>query len=101
MFVKKGDKVKILSGKNKGKISEVIKSIPKDGKVVVEGVNVLKRHSRKTQKNPQGGIISIVKPIDVSNVQLVHSKSGKPSRISYKIDGDKKVRFSNKMKSEF
>ncbi|GAB4140605.1 MAG: 50S ribosomal protein L24 [Patescibacteria group bacterium] len=101
MFVKKGDKVKVLSGKDKGKISDVIKVLPKDGKVVVEGVNVLKRHSRKTQKNPQGGIVSIIKPIDASNVQLIHSKSGKPSRISKKIDGDKKIRFSNKMKSEF
>ncbi len=95
MKIKKGDKVIVLAGKDKGKTGEVIRSIPKDGKVVVEGVNIAKKHSRnRLNANKKGEIIDKTMPIDISNVALIDSKSGKAIRVGYRVEGDKKVRVS-------
>ena len=91
--IRKGDTVVILSGKDKGKTGEVIRSMPKDSKVVVSGVNVHARHRKASQTNPQGGIERKEAPMHVSNVAIVDSK-GKPTRVGFRIEGDKKVRFA-------
>ena len=93
--IKKGDQVVVLSGDDKGKTGEVVKAMPKDGKVVVQGINLVKRHTKPSQTTP-GGIITKEAPINVSNVALVDAKSGKPTKVGYKeIDG-KKVRVARK-----
>jgi large subunit ribosomal protein L24 len=92
--IKKGDKVVILSGKDKGKQGEVTKSMPKDGKVVVAGVNVITRHRKPSQANPQGGLERVEAPLHVSKVALQDPKTGKPTRVRFEVKGDKKVRVA-------
>ena len=92
--IKKGDKVVILSGKDKGKQGEVTKSFPKDGKVVVAGVNIITRHRKPTQVNPQGGLEKAEAPLHVSKVALQDPKTGKPTRVRFETRGDKKVRIA-------
>ena len=92
--IKKGDKVVILSGKDKGKQGEVTKSMPKDGKVVVSGVNIITRHRKPSQTNPQGGLERVEAPLHVSKVALQDPKTGKPTRVRFDIQGDKKVRVA-------
>jgi len=91
--IKKGDRVVVLAGKDKGKPGTVTKVFPKDSKVLVQGINVVQRHTKPSQGDPQGGIKSKELPIHVSNVSLVDSK-GKPTRVGFRIDGDKKVRVA-------
>jgi large subunit ribosomal protein L24 len=93
--IKKGDKVVVLSGKDKGKTGTVSRVLPKDGKVVVSGVNTVKRHQRPTQMNA-GGIEEKDAPIHVSNVALVDPKSGEPTRVGFQIRDGKKVRVAKK-----
>jgi large subunit ribosomal protein L24 len=94
MKIKKGDNVKIIAGKDKGKEGKVLSV--KDSKVVVEGVNMITKHSKANQTNPKGGIIHQEAPIDISNVMYLHK--GKVTRIGFKIvdgkNGPKKVRFA-------
>ncbi len=90
--IKKGDKVVILTGKDKGREGEVIRSIPKDGKVVVSGVNMIARHTKPTQADPEGGIRRREAPIHVSNVAVRDPKTGKPARIGFEVRDGKKVR---------
>ena len=92
--IKKGDKVVVLSGKDKGKQGEVTKSFPKDGKVVVSGVNIITRHRKPSQTNPQGGLERAEAPLHVSKVALQDPKTGKPTRVRFEIQGDKKVRVA-------
>lgn len=92
LHVKKGDKVEVISGKDKKKQGKVLVSYPKTGKVLVEGVNIIKKHTKGTQQNPQGGIVEKEAPIDASNVLLYCPKCGKGVRTGSKVDGDKKVR---------
>jgi len=92
--IKKGDKVVILSGKDKGKHGEVVKSIPKDGKVIVSGVNVAARHRKASQVNPQGGIERREAPLHVSKVALEDPKTGKPTRVRFDVRDGKKVRIA-------
>jgi large subunit ribosomal protein L24 len=92
--IKKGDKVVILSGKDKGKHGEVTKSLPKEGKVVVSGVNIITRHRKPTQLNPQGGLERSEAPLHVSKVALEDPKTGKPTRVRFEVKGDKKVRVA-------
>ncbi|MDQ3139543.1 MAG: 50S ribosomal protein L24 [Pseudomonadota bacterium] len=92
--IKKGDKVVILSGKDKGKHGEVTKSFPKDGKVIVSGVNIITRHRKPSQTNPQGGLEKIVAPMHASKVAVEDPKTGKPTRVRFEIKGDKKVRVA-------
>ena len=90
--IKKGDTVKVIAGKDKDKEGKVIAVNQKDGKVVVEGVNMLTKHTKPSAANQNGGIIHQEGPIDASNVMYVHK--GKATRVGFKMDGDKKVRYA-------
>lgn len=96
MHVKKGDKVMVITGKDKGKQGVILKAFPKKNRVLVEGVNIVKKHSKPSQSNPQGGIISQEAPIHVSNVMPLDPKTGEPTRIGYKVVDGKKVRVAKK-----
>ena len=96
MFVKKGDKVKVITGKDKNKEGIVLVALPKKDKVVVEGVNIVKKHQKPSQAAPQGGIVEVEAPIHVSNVMLIDPSNGEATRISYKEVDGKKVRVSKK-----
>jgi large subunit ribosomal protein L24 len=93
VHVKKGDLVKVLAGRDKGKEGHIVQAFPKENRVVVEKVNLVKRHQRPTADNPQGGIITKEAPIHVSNVMKVCTSCRKPTRIAHKfLDDGKKVR---------
>jgi large subunit ribosomal protein L24 len=96
MHVKKGDKVMVISGKDKGKTGVILKAFPKKDRVLVEGVNIVKKHAKPSQTNPQGGIISQEAPIHVSNVMPLDPKTGEPTRVGYKVVDGKKVRVAKK-----
>lgn len=94
--IKKGDTVVVLSGRDKGKTGEVIKVLPENGRVLVRGVNLVKRHQRQTQQ-AEGGIISKELSIDVSNVAIADPKDGKPTRVGFKtMDDGRKVRVAKR-----
>lgn len=92
MKIKTNDKVKILSGKDKGKTGKVIQVFPSEGKVVVEGVSVIKKHLRPKNKSEKGQTIELAAPMISSKVMLICPKCEKPTRVGYKIEGDKKMR---------
>ncbi|MDD4819693.1 MAG: 50S ribosomal protein L24 [Flavobacteriales bacterium] len=94
--IKKGDKVVVISGGSKGKEGEVLSVFPEKNKAIVEGVNVVSKHKKPNAKNPQGGIVKEEAPVHISNLSLIDPKSGKATRVGYKMDGDKKVRVSKK-----
>jgi large subunit ribosomal protein L24 len=95
--IKKGDKVVILSGKDKGKHGEVTKSLPSVGKVVVGGINMMTRHKKPSQSDPQGGLERIEAPMHVSKVAIEDPKTGKPTRVGFKILEDgRKVRVAKR-----
>jgi len=91
MKLKKGDRVIVISGKDKGKEGVVETALPRDGKVIVEGVNVARKHQRKTSQTMQAGIIDKAMPIDASNLKVLSPADGKPTKVGYRItaDGDK------------
>jgi large subunit ribosomal protein L24 len=91
--IRKGDRVVVLTGKDKGRQGAVSKVFPKDSRVLVNGLNMVQRHTRPSQGDPQGGIKNKEAPLHVSNVAIVDSK-GKPTRVGFRMDGDKKVRFA-------
>ena len=94
--VKKGDNVVVIAGKDKGKQGEVLKVIPAKNRVVIAGVNVVKRHTRPSQQS-EGGIISKEAPVDVSNVAHIDPKDGKPTRVGVKVESDgSKVRYAKR-----
>ena len=103
MKIKKGDTVKVISGKNLGKEGKVLKVYTKTNKVIVEGVNIIKKHAKPTQNNPDGGILEYEAPIQVSNVMIFEKKTG-TTRVGYKVvtetvkkkEVSKKVRYSKK-----
>ncbi len=88
MKIKKGDRVVVLTGKDKGKEGTVMFAFPETGKVIVDGVNIAKRHQRPTQAIQQGGIIDKDMPIDASNVAILSPQDGKPTRVGYRFDSD-------------
>ncbi|WP_243388399.1 50S ribosomal protein L24 [Bacillus kexueae] len=96
MHVKKGDKVMVISGKDKGKQGVILEAYPKKDRVLVEGVNIVKKHSKPSQVNPQGGIISQEAPIHVSNVMPLDPKTGEPTRVGFQVVDGKKVRVAKK-----
>ncbi len=97
--IKKDDKVKIITGRDKGKIGKVLKVVTKDSRMVVENINIVKSHQKPNMKNPQGGIISKEAPIDFSNVMLMCNHCMTPIRIKMKtLEDGKKVRVCPKCK---
>ena len=93
--IKKGDQVVVLSGKDKGRTGEVVQAMPKDGKVIVRGINVHARHRKPSQTNPQGGIERKEAPLHVSNVAIA-TADGKPTRVRFEDRDGKKVRVAVK-----
>jgi len=100
MKFKKGDNVKVLTGKDRGKSGKIIKVFPEAGRLVVEGVNVFKKHSRPKRQGEKGEIVSVVRPLQVSNVSFVCSKCGKAARLGFRIEGDKKIRHCKRCNAE-
>ncbi len=92
MKIKKGDMVKVITGKDKDKEGKVIAVNRKTHRVLVEGINMVTKHAKPSMQNQQGGIVHQEAPIDISNVMYLHK--GQPTRIGFKMDGDKKVRFA-------
>ena len=92
MKIKKGETVKVITGKDAGSEGKVLSIDAKNGKIVVEGINMVTKHAKPSQANPDGGIIQKEAPIDISNVMLVYK--GKATRVGFKMDGDKKVRVA-------
>lgn len=100
------DKVMVVTGRDKGKTGEVIAVLPRENKIVIAGLNTVKRHQKPTTQNPSGGIVELTKPIEASKVQVIDPKSGKPARVSFekRADGSKErvfkvSKFSNKKKT--
>jgi large subunit ribosomal protein L24 len=93
--IKKGDKVIVISGRDKGRQGEVISVSPADNRAIVSGINVVKRHTKQTAAQ-EGGIVSKSLPIHLSNIAIRDPKDGKPTRVGYKLVGDKKVRFAKR-----
>ncbi len=100
MKLKTGDKVIVIAGKDKGKEGEITKVLRDSNKVVVDGVNILKKHQKARTQGESGQILEVASPVDVSNVAIVDPKTGKPTRIAYKVVKDKKVRVAVKSGSE-
>lgn len=96
MHVKKGDKVTVISGKDRGKEGTILEAYPKNDRVLVEGINMVKKHAKPSQDNPQGGILTQEAAIHVSNVMPMDPKTGEPTRVGYKIIDGKKVRIAKK-----
>ncbi|TMV44082.1 50S ribosomal protein L24 [Paenibacillus mesophilus] len=97
LHVKKDDTVIVITGKDKGKKGRVIAAYPRENRVLIEGVNMVKKHQKPNQQNPQGGILNQEAPIHVSNVMLLDPKSGQPTRVGYKVlDNGDKVRVAKK-----
>jgi large subunit ribosomal protein L24 len=94
--IKKGDSVVVLSGKDKGRTGTVQQVMPKDGKVIVEGINVASRHRKPTQTNPQGGIDRFPAAMHISKVAVADPKDGKPTRVRFEVQDGKKVRVAVK-----
>jgi large subunit ribosomal protein L24 len=94
--IKKGDRVVVLTGKDKGRQGPVLRVLPKDSRVLVGGINLVKRHTKPTQGDPQGGIKNKEASLHISNVALLDPKSGEATRVGFRIDGDKKVRVAKK-----
>ncbi len=92
--IKKGDTVKVIAGKDKDKEGKVLSVDVKNNRVIVEGINMITKHTKPSMTNQQGGIVNKEAPIDVSNVMYLHK--GQATRIGYKMDGDKKVRVAKK-----
>lgn len=100
MKLKKGDTVLIISGKDKGKKAKILKSFPKEDRILVEGVNLRKKHQKPKKGGEKGQIVQLPASIDVSNAQIICSKCGKPTRIGLKVEGDKKLRICKKCQQE-
>ena len=96
MHVKTGDKVKVITGKDKGKEGVVLTTLPKKDRVIVEGINIVKKHRKASQTNMTGGILEEEASVHVSNVMLIDPKTGEPTKVGYKVEDGKKVRFAKK-----
>jgi large subunit ribosomal protein L24 len=96
MKIKKGDKVKVIKGKDRGREGTVERALPKERKVVVSGLNIYKKAVRPRQQSQKGGIVEITKPLPVENVMLICPHCGKPTRVGYKVEKGEKSRFCKK-----
>ena len=100
MHIKKGDTVYVNAGNDKGKTGKVLSVIPSENRAVVEGVNIVKKHTKPNAKQPQGGIIDQEAPVNVSNLQLIDPASGKRSCVGHKFVDGKKLRYAKKSGEE-
>jgi len=100
MKIKKGDMVLIISGKDRGKKGKILKTFPAEHKILVEGINLRKKHQRSKKTGEKGQIITLPAPINISNAKLICPKCGKPARIGYKIVENKKYRICKKCGQE-
>lgn len=98
--IKKGDNVYVLSGEDRGKTGRVLKVIREKNRAIVEGVNIVTKAAKPSAKHPQGGLVKMEAPINVSNLSLIDPKSGKPTRVGYRIEDGKKVRYAKKSGEE-
>ena len=94
--IKSGDTVKVIAGDHKGAEGKVLKVDREKNKAIIEGVNMVSKHTKPSAKNPQGGIVKKEAPVHISNIALIDPKSKKATRVGIKVEGDKKVRFSKK-----
>jgi large subunit ribosomal protein L24 len=94
--IKAGDTVRVIAGDHKGAEGKVVKVDREKNKAVVEGVNMVSKHTKPSAKSPQGGIVKKEAPIQISNIALVDTKTKETTKVGYRMDGDKKVRFSKK-----
>lgn len=100
MKIKKGDTILVTTGKDKGKKGKVLSVFPQKNKIIVEGVNITKKHRRPRHEREKGQIIEVVKPIDISNVKFICSKCNKATRVGYKVVEKKKYRVCKKCNQE-
>ncbi len=100
MKIKKGDKVKVMAGKDKGREGVVEKVYKKSKRVLIQKINIYKKHIKKSEKMPQGGVVEVPRPIDVSKIMLVCPKCGKTTRVGYKVEKNKKNRACRKCESK-
>jgi large subunit ribosomal protein L24 len=98
--IRKDDEVQVVSGKDRGRRGRVVRVLPREGRIMVEGVARAKKHSRPSKRRQQGGIIDVELFVDISNVQVVCRSCGQPTRVGYRIDGDDKVRVCRKCEAE-
>jgi large subunit ribosomal protein L24 len=98
MKIKTGDTVKVIAGKDRGKDGKVMKAYTRAKKVLIDNINMFKKHVKKTEQTPEGGLISVPRPLEISNVMLLCPKCKKPSRIGYRITDGKKERFCKSCK---
>ena len=94
--IKKGDQVIVLAGGDKGKKGEVVRVIPEKNRAVVQSLNMIKKHTKPSANNPQGGIVEMEAPVHISNLAIVDPESGEATKLGYRIEDDKKVRFAKK-----
>jgi large subunit ribosomal protein L24 len=100
MKIKKGDQVEIIAGKDKGKRGKVVRTFPTLGKVIIDGLNLRKKHVRARREGEKGQRVEVAAPLDVSNVMLVCPHTDKLTRVGYRVEGDQKVRISKKANKE-
>ena len=100
IHIKKGDTVYVNAGNDKGKTGKVLEVVPSKDRAIVEGINIVSKHTKPNSQHPQGGIVKQESSIHISNLQLIDPKSGKATRVGYRMDGDKKVRYAKKSGEE-
>jgi len=100
MKVKKGDTVLIIAGKDRGRTGKVARALPKEGGILVEGINLRKKHVRPKREGEKGQVVDIPAVLDSSNIKIICPKCGKAVRVGYKIEGEKKARICKKCKQE-
>ena len=100
IHIKKGDTVYVNAGNDKGKTGKVLEVIPDKDRAIVEGINMVSKHTKPNSAHPQGGIIKQEAGIHISNLQLIDPKSGAATRVGYKFDGEKKIRYAKKSGEE-
>ena len=100
MKLKKGDTILVISGKDKGRVAKILKSIPKEKRVLIEGINLKSKHVRPKKQGETGQVVKLPAPMDISNVKFLCPKCSKAVRVGYKIVGCKKIRMCKKCQSE-
>jgi len=100
MKIKKGDTVLIIAGKYRGKIGKILRALPQEKKILVEGVNLAKKHQRPRKEREKGQVIELPKPIDASNAKLICTKCGKPTKVGSRVEGKTKKRICKKCQQE-